>query len=450
VSIREISVYQSVKVPIMQQAAAIEPATRVADIVQQKSGVVRVFIDPASGFSARALEAHLTLVNGTTRDVYAAKLQVSKPSADADPTSTFQLSIPAAKFDADTSYSVELVECAAGSGTMLSPRFPISGETALEARKTGILKVTLIPVQTNSHSPDTSAAALTNYKNYLEAMYPIERADLSVGTSITTAYPIDWSTMVEQIRTQRQSDKVGSDVYYFGMVKPTDTLKEYCRSGCTAGIGYVGSLNQPAAYAAVGLAYADETSAATMAHEVGHNHGRNHAPCAPGNNISGVDSKYPYPGAKIGTWGFDVRNQKFFDPSATYDIMGYCDPKWISDYTYKGLLERVAAINLPHLELAADGGTIYRVMIVDGAGPRWSQPFSEPGEAFGEAESAEVLAVDGRAIEQITVYRTWHSDLESSILLVPPARAGWNALRVNGAAALPFSAPITVPAPVRH
>jgi hypothetical protein len=450
VSIREISVYQSVKVPIMQQAAAIDPSKRVADIVQQKAGVVRVFIDPASGFSARALEAHLTIVNGATRDVYAAKVQVSKASTDADPSSTFQLSLPATEFDADTTYSLELVECAAGSGAMLSPRFPTTGETALQARKTGILKVTLIPVQTNSHMPDTSAAALTNYKNYLEAMYPIERADLTVGTSITTAYPIDWSTMVEQIRTQRQTDKVASDVYYFGMVKPTDTLKDYCRSGCTAGIGYVGSLNQPAAYAAVGLAYADETSASTMAHEVGHNHGRNHAPCAPGNNISGVDPNYPYAGAKLGTWGYDVRNQKFFDPTATYDIMGYCDPKWISDYTYKGLLERVAAINLPHLELAADGGTTYSVMIVDANGPRWSQPFSEPGEAFGEPEQAEVLDVEGRAIEEVTVYRTWHSDLESSILLVPPPLAGWNAIRVAGAPALPFSAPITVPAPVTH
>ena len=32
---------------------------------------------------------------------------------------------------------------------------------------------------------------------------------------------------------------------------------------------------------------------AAMLHEVGHNHGRSHAPCAPGGGITGVDPNYP-------------------------------------------------------------------------------------------------------------------------------------------------------------
>jgi len=185
-----------------------------------------------------------------------------------------------------------------------------------------------------------------------------------------------------------------------------------------------------------------------MAHEVGHNHGRNHAPCAPGNNISGVDAKYPYPGAKIGTWGYDGRKKVFFDPTTTLDIMGYCDPKWISDYTYKGLMDRVASVNGVALELEPSALIAsYRVMIVDADGPRWSQPFSEPSAPFGAPESAEALDIDGQTIEHVTVYRERMSELAASTVLVPEPKRGWNAIKLTDALALPFSAPITVPAP---
>jgi Peptidase M66 len=447
-SLREVSAYQTVKIPLMQKAAAIAMGQRVADVVEARATLFRVFVDPSTAFQPRQISARLTLTSDTGSDQYFAKQQVSKASSDADTASTFQLFVPADKIQASTSYSVELVECATGTGSLLAARFPATGVTPLQTRKTGVLKVTLIPVTTNSSAPDTSDAVLTNYRSYLEAMYPIEKAELTVGTPITTAYPINWTTLVEQIRTQRQTDHPAADVYYFGIVKPLPTLREYCKGGCTAGIGYVGADNQPASYAAVGLAFGDETSAATLAHEVGHNHGRNHAPCAPGNNISGVDAKYPYTGAQIGTWGYDPRKQTFFDPTKTFDIMGYCDPKWISDYTYKGLMDRVATLNAAKLELSPEElNAAYQVLLVDQDGPRWSQPFSEPAAPFGIPEMAEALDIDGHPVAQVTVYRTLLSDLGAATILVPEPEPGWNAIRVAGALALPFSAPITVPAP---
>src|SRR4029079_13403049 len=119
--------------------------------------------------------------------------------------------------------------------------------------------------------------------------------------------------------------------YYFGLLKPTNTFQEFCRGGCTAGISYIGNLRQTGTRVGLGLAYGDELSAGIMAHEVGHAHGRPHAPCAP-RGIQSVDPGYPYDQADIGVWAYDVRTMKFLDPSTTKDIMGYCDPKWISDY----------------------------------------------------------------------------------------------------------------------
>ena len=447
-NLRDIAVYQSIKIPVVQNGVAVARAQRVAAIVEGRPTLFRVFVDPSAAFTARDFSARIVVKTAGVSQQYFAKQHITKASSDADTASTFQVFVPAEKIAADTTYSIELVECAQGSGSTLTTRFPATGDVALETRKTGILKVVVLPVTTNARKPDTSDAALAVYRAYLEAMYPIEKAEIRVGTAITTAYPVNWTTLLEQIRTQRQTDKAAADEYFFGIMQPTATLKEYCRTGCTAGIGYVGPATQSATRAAVGLDYGDEMSAATMAHEVGHNHGRNHAPCAPGNNISGVDASYPYAGAKVGVWGYDSRKRVFFNPASTMDIMGYCDPKWISDYTYKGLVDRVASINGAKLEFA-DATLVapYQVMIVDADGPRWSQPFVEPAEPYGAPEMADVLDIDGAVVEHITVYRTAIGDATASTVLVPEPKRGWNAIKLFDALPLPFTAPVTVPEP---
>jgi len=72
-----------------------------------------------------------------------------------------------------------------------------------------------------------------------------------------------------------------------------------------------------------------------IAHELGHNWGRSHAPCG----TPDPDPNYPYAGGSIGGWGFDPRTGERLDPSETKDLMGYCFQNvWISDYTYGGVL----------------------------------------------------------------------------------------------------------------
>jgi hypothetical protein len=51
-----------------------------------------------------------------------------------------------------------------------------------------------------------------------------------------------------------------------------------------------------------------------------------------------VDASYPHPDGSTGTYGLDVAAQTLKPPTSS-DVMGYCDPKWIGDYTYKGVLD---------------------------------------------------------------------------------------------------------------
>jgi hypothetical protein len=85
------------------------------------------------------------------------------------------------------------------------------------------------------------------------------------------------------------------------------------------------------------------------------------------------------------------------------------------------------------------------VLLVDKNGPRWSQPFARPEEPFGQPEDADVLDIDNRVVERVTVYRTVIGDNDGATLLVPPAKQGWNAVRTNDGATLSFAAPISVP-----
>ena len=446
--VREVAVFQTVKVPVAAQGQAISAGDRPVPLVQGRQALFRIYVDLGTGFAPRDFAARLAIVNEGAISRYASKQRISVASTDAKSDSTFLLDVPGDKIGANTKYSVQLVECDSGTGSVSQARFPTSGETELGAREAGALNVTLLPVRTNSRMPDTGPSTLQLYREYLEAMYPVAQVNFTIGKQIETDYPINWTTLVEQIRAQRKADSPAKNVYYYGLVKPTETLSAYCKSGCTAGIGYVSPAKQTSTRAAVGLAFGDEVTAATMAHEIGHNHGRNHAPCSP-SKISGVDDDYPVEDGRVDVWGYDARKQVFYAPTSTNDIMGYCDPKWSSAYTYKGLLDRIVLVNeidgVPVQEIRPIAR--YRVLLLDSGGPRWSVPFDEEVESYGESELAEILDTTGRVVTQAEVFRTELSEEGGATILVPPPEPGWYSVRVSGASALPFDAPITVPGP---
>lgn len=142
-----------------------------------------------------------------------------------------------------------------------------------------------------------------------------------------------WVTILREIDFLRTAE--ASARYYYGVAKVSYI------SG-VAGVGYV---SDPAAgvhaRAALGWDYLPSGSL-VAAHELGHNWGRNHAPCGdPGN----LDAEYPYPDGSIGVYGLDVETEELKPPGSS-DMMGYCESKWISDYTYAGVLNYLSPPSL--------------------------------------------------------------------------------------------------------
>ncbi len=79
-------------------------------------------------------------------------------------------------------------------------------------------------------------------------------------------------------------------------------------------------------------------STGTYTHEIGHNMSLRHINC-PFGQPGGPDLNYPHDPNSIGIHGFDVEAGSIVHPGY-HDVMTYCDPQWISDYSFRIALNR--------------------------------------------------------------------------------------------------------------
>jgi hypothetical protein len=446
ISIQEISVYQAGKIKIMENGAAIAKADRAADIIQGKPGRVRVFVKLESGWTPRTVSARLLLANGDQKTNYFAKRNVTQDSAENSFATTFNFDLKAEDFTADMHYAVEIVECdGQAAGTPGKARFPASDKQVLETRQTGIIKIRFIPLNANGRTAQSDTTRLDAYTKYMALMYPTtgikyEVADKPLQAPQTVSAEGDgWSETLDSLAMLHENDNAPADLYYFGLFQPTDTIGQYCGGGCVAGIGFVTDTQSFSRHqrVALGLSYGNLTSAQTMAHEVGHNHGRPHSPCG---GAAQPDPKYPYSGAKIGWWGYEAP-EKLHNPSTDTDIMGYCDNQWVSDYVYRLWTDRIAFLNGVKEEAPPAGGMRHFLfLLTDFKGPRWGLERPAPRYPSGEPEAADVLDVNGNVVATVTVYKTPMDHLGGALYLVPDPEPGWHAVRVAGQAPIPFGA----------
>lgn len=202
--------------------------------------------------------------------------------------------------------------------------FPRDGTPAsLDVRELPTFRVRLVPVHIDSIDT-TGNVDEQNKDDYLEvarALMPLSGYDADVRSVYTSdaggiSTSEQWSEILQEIRALRTSD--GSSRYYYGVVAGQDPA--WC------GLGYYGLP------AAIGL---DRCGASTAAHEWGHNWDRQHVACG---DPANPDPNYPYQDGSIGVWGYDLSSAALRSPAQYRDLMSYCDPAWISDYTYEGVL----------------------------------------------------------------------------------------------------------------
>jgi hypothetical protein len=452
-ALEEVAVFQTVRVSLAKGGVAAPSGASKAPVVAGRKALVRAYVTPAAGFEPRAITAELELDAGAGPIVIRDTRTIAGASSEADAKSVFAFAVDAAQITTSTRFAVRLTEAigaGVAAGTPSDARYPRDGALApLGARDdAGGVRVTLVPVRWtgdgSNRLPDTSAAQLDRYRAVMTALYPIAHVDFTVRAPIdfgkkTLTGSVDFSALNQTLTQLRAADAPATDVYYYALVSPADSFAKYCSGTCVTGQSFVvADPTDDTLRVGGGVGWTGEDSAWTMAHELGHEHGRSHAPCG----VKSWDSAYPYTGGQLGTWGWDSRDGTFQEPTATTDFMGYCDPAWTSDYTYAALFARVRSVRgAAPLRIAGPPQT-YRFLRLPafgvatwGAELRLGWPPAEP------TRSASVLGLDGGLLARIEVPTFALSHDDASWALVPvalPAGAHW--LRLDGGATIPLAA----------
>ncbi len=328
------SVHVAVNLQLTVGAATITQVTQTAagdvPLVAGRPGLLRVFVSSNLPNDLAPLVRVRLYQGGAQLAAWAlAPVAPGVPLAGVDDSlaAPWSVVVPGALLQPGVSLLVDVDP----AGEIVQPDraadvFPASAAPRpLDVRLTAPMQVTLVPVLLDGGT-DAGQVDENNPDGFLRdarRMFPTDSFDAELhpvftSSATTTTTQAAWSQIIAEIQTLQVAE--GSNRLYYGVLRD-----EPGHAWC--GLSFVGGR------AAIGV---DACGSLVAAHEWGHNFGRLHAPC--GNPLN-PDQLYPYPGAAIGSWGWDESSGARFRPAAFVDVMSYCDPEWISDYTYRGILE---------------------------------------------------------------------------------------------------------------
>lgn len=421
--VARVDLYQAVRVPL---AAGGAPADRTGlPVIANRQALVRVHVEATPDWRPRPITAvlELTPTSGAPQRFVDVRTP-SLPSDDARPASLFTIGVPASAIVPGTRYRVRL-EAEGGVASAPDASFPRDGTSApLDVVTTNVISLVLVPFRYDTDRsgrlPDVSDAQLARYRDELTSRFPYAAVDLRVHPIVPWARStrlggnVDWGDVNAELLELRDAAGAPEHEYWYGLMAPNTSRAAYCDAvwgSCVTGQSYVATLDGSRVGSGVG--FGDLDSVGTLAHELGHLHGRFHAPCG----TSGTDSSYPYRGGVIGVWGWDHRDGTLHSPTDSTDLLGYCDPQWISDYTYRAMFERQRALRMLYPLRSERAPTLHRVLIVEAGEARWATP-RRLRELPGETVVATVRDARGAVLDsvEVSVLELAHEDALTVVL----------------------------------
>lgn len=317
----------------MHVQQVVQAYTGTVPLIASKNGLLRIFVK-ASATNTATPAVRVRFYNGATLN---STVTIPAPGASV-PTTVSQASlgaswnttipsglmVPGLRILADVDPTDAITESSEADNS-----YPTSGAPlTMDVRTMPSFDIRFVPVtqSANGQTGGVTAGNVGSYLSWITKVFPIGAVNVDVRAPYTTNAGVlqsgdgnnAWSQVLSELNALRTAD--GSTRYYAGIAKVT-------YSSGIAGLGYVPGR------ATLSWDYLPSASE-VVAHELGHNFGRFHAPCG---GAGGPDPSYPYAGGQIGVYGYDVATSSLKAPS-TSDLMGYCNNNWISDYTYVAVM----------------------------------------------------------------------------------------------------------------
>ncbi len=197
-------------------------------------------------------------------------------------------------------------------------RIPETGRLAVEVRKMPTLDITFVPLLWETN-PDMSVVDFVNdmeadpmgheMLRHVRTLLPVADIQVTAHAPVRTSSNAGHELIAE---TQLIATMEGGGGYYMGLL-----------SGEFSGASGIANIGRRVAYSI--------TDASVIAHELGHNLSLSHTPCG---NPLGLDPAYPYLNGSTGGWGYDFAAERLVSPHEYVDLMSYCSPYWVSDFSF--------------------------------------------------------------------------------------------------------------------
>ncbi len=333
-------------------------------LVADRPALLRVFLTAADGEAAASFppvrarfyledaEIHTVDIPGPAGTI-PSRVEEGRLDASAN------VAIPAEVVQPGLELVVEVdPENTLGPDPGTAKRIPATGRQSIDVRAVPALHLTYLPVVRPARE---SGEFLSRVEGLTEddslfsgARQWLPAADLTVAlhevvyTSARTGSEL--ITEIDAIRVME-----GGTGYYMGGI-PQYFVEEW-------GLRGLGRLS--------GRVSVARLNSITVAHELGHNMSLRHAPCG---GAPGPDSAFPTRDGTIGVWGFNSSDSSLVDPG-TSDLMSYCEPTWISDFSFtKAFDHRLREDG----ETAAASANVARTLLLWGGADSDGVPFLEP------------------------------------------------------------------------
>jgi hypothetical protein len=235
-----------------------------------------------------------------------------------------------------------------------------------------VIEITFVPVTINNVTPVLTGQ---NLQDTIDGYYdwnPVHDVKMTMHAPITVA-----SKTIDSVLTAtsklRTSEKANSKMYYIGL--PSNSQTGWSGVSNITGTGKNEDRSSASPMSNTVGNFPTDKTWEFVVHETGHAQGMKHNP---GCNAQGTNASWPWPGStKTNTLGYDIKYNTMRGAQDFADYMNYCEPAWVSSFTYNNTYARIKLLSTwPLLEPEVDRSAwVLRGLVrAPGKGQWWSVP----------------------------------------------------------------------------